>query len=103
MVEWTAPAAPMIDPEKEGLAYQRNVRIGAITWPEMVRERGYNPTRQLREIADWNKKFDAARVTLDSDPRKTSQQGQASQPTTPAPDDESEPVASNGNGSRGHG
>jgi lambda family phage portal protein len=101
MVEWTAPAAPMIDPEKEGLAYQRNVRIGAITWPEMVRERGYNPTRQLREIADWNKKFDAARVTLDSDPRKTSQQGQASAPASATPVEEA--ATSNGNGSRGHG
>jgi lambda family phage portal protein len=75
-IEWTAPPAAMIDPEKEGLAYHRNIRIGALTWPEMVRERGYNPTRQLREIAEWNKKFDAAKVVLDSDPRMTSQQGQ---------------------------
>ncbi|HME97114.1 MAG TPA: phage portal protein [Methylomirabilota bacterium] len=99
-IEWTAPAAPMIDPEKEGLAYQRNVRIGALTWPEMVRERGYNPTRQLREISEWNKKFDAAGVVLDSDPRTTSQQGQPRDAANPAP--VAEPVASNGNGARGH-
>lgn len=102
-VEWTAPAAPMIDPEKEGLAYQRNVRIGALTWPEMVRERGYNPTRQLREIAEWNRKFDAANVVLDSDPRKTSQQGQPTPPAaTQTPDSAAEPVpaGNNGNGAR---
>lgn len=106
-VEWTAPAAAMIDPEKEGLAYQRNVRIGALTWPEMVRERGYNPTRQLREIADWNKKFDDAQVVLDSDPRKTSQQGQPTPPAPAAsaatmPAEETVSASSNGNGSRGH-
>jgi lambda family phage portal protein len=74
--QWTAPPMPMIEPDKEGLAYQRNIRIGAITWPEMVRERGYDPDAVLEEIKTWNQKFDAAGVVLDSDPRKITAQGQ---------------------------
>jgi lambda family phage portal protein len=83
---WTAPPMPMIEPDKEGLAYQRNIRIGAITWPDMVRERGYDPDAQLEEIRTWNEKFDAAGVMLDSDPRKITAQGQqqAGAAATPA-------------------
>jgi lambda family phage portal protein len=100
-IQWTAPPMPMIEPDKEGLAYQRNIRIGAITWPEMVRERGYNPTRQLREISEWNKKFDAVGVVLDSDPRKTTQAGlprDQAKTTSVTPKPAPEPV--NGNGAR---
>lgn len=107
-VEWTAPPMPMIEPDKEGLAYQRNIRIGAITWPEMVRERGYNPRRQLRTIAEWNTLFDGAGVILDSDPRKTTQAGQ---PREAAPNartqttDDADTAATAGtrSGTNGHG
>jgi capsid protein len=74
--QWTAPPMPMIEPDKEGLAYQRNIRIGAITWPEMVRERGYDPDSVLAEIAAYNAKFDALEIVLDCDPRKITAQGQ---------------------------
>jgi lambda family phage portal protein len=74
--QWTAPPMPMIEPDKEGLAYQRLMRIGAITWPEMVRERGYDPEAVLAEIAAFNKKFDALGIVLDCDPRKITAQGQ---------------------------
>jgi lambda family phage portal protein len=91
--EWTAPPAPMIDPAAEGLAYQQIIRIGGMTWDEMVRERGYDPEDQLAEIVARNKKWDAAGVTFDCDPRKTSQQGQPTDTKTAAP-----AAASNGNG-----
>jgi capsid protein len=77
LAQWTAPPMAMIEPDKEGLAYQRNMRIGAITWPEMVRERGNDPDAVLEEMKLWNEKFDAAGVVLDSDPRKMTQAGQA--------------------------
>lgn len=73
---WSCPPMPMIEPDKEGLAYQRNVRIGAITWPEMVRERGYDPEAVLAEMQEWNEKLDAAGIVLDSDARKMTQAGQ---------------------------
>lgn len=77
---WTAPPMPLLDPDKEGLALQRLVRIGALTWPQMIRERGEDPDEQLAEWAEWNGKFDDAGVVSDTDPRKTSQQGQPAEP-----------------------
>jgi lambda family phage portal protein len=75
-VEWTAPPAPMIDPEKEGLAAQRLLRIGGLSWAEWIRERGYDPDQVLAEIAETNAKLDKLGIILDCDPRHTSQQGQ---------------------------
>lgn len=93
--EWTAPPMPILDPVQESTAYQRLVRVGALSWPEMVRERGYDPEAVLTEIAEWNAKFDALGVILDSDPRKTTQQGQAMQPSASASAD---PTTTTGNG-----
>jgi lambda family phage portal protein len=73
---WTAPPAPYVDPEKESLAYQRNIRGGLQSWSESVRERGYDPEEVLAEIAGDNEKFDRLGIILDSDPRMTTQAGQ---------------------------
>ncbi|HEX7127291.1 MAG TPA: phage portal protein [Thermodesulfobacteriota bacterium] len=88
MAAWTAPPLPMIEPDKEGLAYKRLIRSGLITWAEAVRERGYDPETLIEEIAAWNRRFDAAGIVLDSDPRKTSDAGltQARPPGTVVPD-----------------
>lgn len=75
-VRWTAPPMPMIEPDKEGLAVQRNIRIGITTTPEALRERGVDPDEYLREQTEWNRKVDAAGIVLDSDPRKMTQAGQ---------------------------
>lgn len=83
--EWTAPPPPMLEPDTEMRAYMAGMRIGAITWPDMVRERGYDPEDQLLEIAEWNKKFDAAGIILDSDPRRTTQQGFSPSSDNPTP------------------
>lgn len=74
---WTAPPMPMIEPDKEGIAVQRNVRTGIQTMPDAIRERGYDPDELLAEIKAWNEKLDSLGIVLDSDPRKVSQQGQA--------------------------
>lgn len=87
---WTARPMPMIEPDKEGLAAQRNIRSGITTQPEVIRERGYDPDELLAEYAEWNKKLDAAGIILDSDPRNTTQAGQPRQVVAAAP---SEPDA----------
>jgi len=97
--EWTAPPMPMMDPTAEATALQNLMRIGALSWPEMQRERGYDPETVLAEIAEWNAKFDVAKVVFDMDPRRTSQQGQPAQqvaPTAPMP----EPSMNGNNGGR---
>jgi lambda family phage portal protein len=76
-VEWTAPPPPMIDPVNEGLAFMRNVRAGAMSYSEALRERGYDPDDVMAEIAADNKKLDALGIKLDSDPRHLTQAGQA--------------------------
>jgi len=92
--QWTAPPPPMIEPDKEGLAYQRNVRSGIMTLSEAIRERGYDPDELLAEMAADNKKLDALKIVLDSDPRKMTQVGQSQAPdtkaavATPASDDD---------------
>jgi lambda family phage portal protein len=74
--EWTAPPAPMIDPVNEGLAYQRNIRAGIMSFSEALRERGYDPEDVMTEIAADFEKLDELGLILDSDPRQMTQAGQ---------------------------
>jgi lambda family phage portal protein len=107
-VEWTAPAMPMLEPDREGLAYARNIRAGIMTLSEAIRERGYQPRRLLEEMKADNELLDKLGLVLDSDARQMTQAGQKHPPppAPPAPepepkpeDDELEPVgAGNGNG-----
>ncbi len=85
-VEWAPPPMPLLEPEKEGLAYQRLIRSGAMTLPQVLRERGEDPATHLREIADTNKLLDELEIILDSDPRRTTTSGQAQAPVEEAPE-----------------
>jgi len=82
---WTAPPMPMIEPDKEGLAYQRLIRSSLLSLSEAIRERGYDPDELLAEIAADQKKLDKLGIVSDSDPRKMTQagQGQAAAKTAP--------------------
>lgn len=73
--DWTPPAIPMLEPDKEGLAYMRNIRAGVQSLPEALREQGRDPESHLAEIAESNKALDDLGIILDSDPRKTTQVG----------------------------
>ena len=92
-VTWAAPPMPMLEPEKEGLAYSRLIRSGAVTLYQVIRERGEDPDAHLAEIAAGNKKLDDLGIWLDSDPRRTSAAGlvqpQTSGDDSAAADDES--------------
>lgn len=106
-VEWTAPAMPMIEPDKEGLAYSRNIRAGITTLSETLRELGYDPETILTEMSkDWEL-VDRLGLILDSDPRKTTQAGLPREPSK-GPGN-GRPAATraktngNGNGSNGNG
>lgn len=74
--KWTAPPMAMIEPDKEGLAYARNIRAGIMTLPEALRELGYDPEEVLVEMAASNKLLDKLGLVLDSDGRKMTQAGQ---------------------------
>jgi capsid protein len=66
------------------LAFQRNIRGGAQSWSESVRERGYDPAELAEEMAADNKLFDRLGIISDSDPRQTTQAGQPRTTTAPA-------------------
>jgi hypothetical protein len=54
-----------------------------LAWPEAVVQNGYDPDEQIIAIAETNKKWDAAGIVLDCDPRYTSVKGVEQPPTTP--------------------
>ncbi len=79
--DWTGPPMAMLDPAQEGAAYTRLIRSGVMTLHDAIRERGSDPDQHLEEIAATNKALDAKGIILDSDPRHTSQAGQAQSET----------------------
>lgn len=93
--EWTAPPPPMIDPVQEGLAFQRNVRSGAKSLSEALRELGYNPKTVLTELSNDFKLLDKLGLILDCDPRRMTQAGQF-QSTAEATDEAEESRPTNG-------
>ena len=74
---WTAPPLPMIEPDKEGLAIQRNIRTGITTLSEAIRERGYNREQFLDELQADFQELTRRGLVLDCDPRLMTQAGQA--------------------------
>lgn len=68
--EFTAPRREMIDPLKEITAITMSVKAGLLTMQEAIKESGYEPMTNIREIEEWNKLLDEKKITLDSDPRK---------------------------------
>jgi len=77
--EWHPAPMPLLDVDKESMAYQRRVRNGQLTWPQMVRELGEDPDRMLDEIEAFNKEVDRRGIRLDCDPRNLTVAGQAQQ------------------------
>jgi len=73
--EWTAPPMPMIEPDKEGLAYSRLVRNGVMTFSDVVREQGGDPDTHFAGYAEDLKRLDALGIVLDSDVRAVSAAG----------------------------
>jgi lambda family phage portal protein len=73
---WSPPPMPMLEPDKEGLAYSRLIRNGIMTLPQAIREQGEDPSAHLAEIAAANKSLDDLRIVLDCDPRRTTAGGQ---------------------------
>lgn len=91
---WSAPPMPVLEPDREGLAYQRLVRIGAMTLPQMIRELGYDPYEQLDEIQQFNDEMDRRGIVLDLDPRRTTSGGQ--QQALPSEGEPAAPDATDG-------
>lgn len=56
--EWTAPRREMIDPDKETRGLLTAMKSGLKSWPDTVREMGYDPDEVLEQIKDAMAKMD---------------------------------------------
>ena len=74
--EWTAPRFEAVDPLKDIQADILAVRAGVMTLKEAIARQGYDPAQVLAEIAATNAELDAAGITLDTDPRRSTKTGQ---------------------------
>ena len=74
-VQWDCPAFDLLDRLEEAKADLAELRIGGMTWPQMVAKRGYDPAQQLEEIRQSNHDLDLAGIVFDSDPRLRTAQG----------------------------
>ena len=83
IVEWVPPARTMIDPAAETKAISEQLRLGLTTLPRAIAEMGYDYAETIAEIKQSNADLDDAKIILDGDPRKVTQQGiaQLSDPT----------------------
>jgi hypothetical protein len=79
-VQWAPPVFEMVDPLKDALAIQKQVRLGLKTWGQAVGEMGWEPRRQAEEIAEWNALHDDLGLITDGDPRRTGGTGGAQDP-----------------------
>lgn len=66
---WTPPAKTLTDPTREIPMMIKAVRAGFKSYPEAMRELGFNSKKVLKEIADTNALLTKLEITLDIDPR----------------------------------
>jgi lambda family phage portal protein len=84
-VGWTAPRREMVSPAQEVPAIVSAIRAGLTSRSEEQRKLGFDPADLDAEIAADNARADELKITFDSDPRKTTQNGGAVQVAQPAP------------------
>lgn len=82
--EWFPSPMAILEPRMELDAYESAVRNGFMTWPQVIRELGYDPRQQLKQIAESNAALDKAGIVLDCDPRRVSSSGQVQSGGAPA-------------------
>lgn len=75
---WVAPRRDLIDPTKELDALEKEMRLGALSYSGMLKERGINDTEaHIELIKQDNQSIDEAGLIFDGDPRKTAKAGAA--------------------------
>jgi lambda family phage portal protein len=84
-VQWTAPKFESVDPLKDAMAELKRIRTGTLTLSEAIAQNGYDPEKQLQEIARLNKLLDDLEIILDCDPRRTNERGAQQPGETPDP------------------
>ena len=68
-VTWTPPRREMIDPLKEIQAIKAQLRLGIISWQEVVRQFGQIPEELMEELKNDKEMFEKLGIMTDGDPR----------------------------------
>lgn len=83
-VEWGPPAFDLLDREAEAGADEHMVRIGSMTWDQMILRQGLDPEKQYAAIQRWQQRLKGDGIVLDCDPAQTSRAGIMQQLAQPA-------------------
>ena len=75
-VKWVAPPIEMLDARADVLALVQRVRAGFLSRSEVIASTGLDAEQLEAEMAEENRRADALNLVFDSDPRRTSAQGQ---------------------------
>lgn len=75
---WVAPRRDLIDPTKELEAMETEMRLGALSYSGMLKERGINDTdAHVQQIVEDNALLDDSGLVFDGDPRNVAKAGAA--------------------------
>jgi len=80
-VNWTAPHRDLLDPTKEIKALREEMRLGTLSYPDLVRMRGRDPQSVVDSWQKWDKELADRKLFFDWDPRKFSLAGNLSDTT----------------------
>ena len=84
-VRWIQPPVEMLDSRMEVQSTIAKIRAGLLPLSEAIAQTGWDSEIVLESIARDNALIDRLNLTLDSDPRKTTVQGQQQPEATAAP------------------
>lgn len=73
--EFAMPVRRLLDPGRDMEGLERELRLGALSYPAMLSSRGINPDSHIKEMAEFYAKADKAGLVLDGDPRRTARSG----------------------------
>jgi lambda family phage portal protein len=67
-VDYLTPAMPWIDPAKEAKGHEANLRLRITSPQKIIRSRGDNPDEVLDQIAQWEKKLEERKISIEPEP-----------------------------------
>jgi lambda family phage portal protein len=85
-VHWVAPSRDLLDPGKEIKALREEMRLGALSYGDMVRMRGRDPEVVIASMERWKRELDARELYFDWDCSRFSMAGNLNE----APKEETE-------------
>lgn len=74
-VHWISPHRDLLNPADEIKALREEMRLGALSYPDMVKMRGRDPNRVIAAIEQWKKDLDERELYFDWNCEKFSMAG----------------------------